>query len=175
MHSEKKILSVGVIENKYGIPSHINSFFRIINVFRRRGSVILMMIVVTDLMSQRRNAQVLSVLRDGAWVQIQNSHFLNILQKKLSIFRSRCANSYRCVPDWAFCNGQDDCKDGSDEVPSRCPACEELGEFRCATTGKCIPRRWMCDSENDCGDNSDEIDEECGEQKNKLFFAIGEG
>jgi low density lipoprotein-related protein 2 len=75
---------------------------------------------------------------------------------------SRCASSYRCVPDWAFCNGQDDCRDGSDEMPSRCPACEDQGEFRCATTGKCIPRRWMCDSENDCGDNSDEIDEECG-------------
>lgn len=25
---------------------------------------------------------------------------------------SRCLNSYRCVPDWAFCNGQDDCRDG---------------------------------------------------------------
>lgn len=89
---------------------------------------------------------------------------------------------FRCIPNWAFCNGQDDCRDNSDENKERCPTCDDigalshlvlsssasflgklsLGEFRCATTGKCIPRRWMCDSENDCGDNSDETDASCG-------------
>ena len=40
----------------------------------------------------------------------------------------------RCIPDWAFCNGQDDCRDNSDEDKSRCPSCDDVGEFRCATS-----------------------------------------
>lgn len=75
---------------------------------------------------------------------------------------SRCESSYRCIPDWAFCNGQDDCRDNSDEKPERCPGCDPVGDFRCKTSGKCIPKRWMCDHENDCGDNSDETDPSCG-------------
>ncbi|KAI6192728.1 EGF-like domain-containing protein [Aphelenchoides besseyi] len=79
---------------------------------------------------------------------------------------SRCGNgngqNYRCIPDWAFCNNVDDCHDGSDELVSNCPVCDDVGEFRCAASSKCIPLRWMCDSENDCGDNSDETDARCG-------------
>lgn len=51
---------------------------------------------------------------------------------------------FRCIPNWAFCNGQDDCRDNSDEIITRCPACDDIGEFRCATSGKCIPKLALC-------------------------------
>ena len=43
---------------------------------------------------------------------------------------TRCDNNYRCIPDWALCDGSDDCRDGgSDELEDKCPKCHPTGSF----------------------------------------------
>uniref|UniRef100_A0AC35U3P2 EGF-like domain-containing protein n=1 Tax=Rhabditophanes sp. KR3021 TaxID=114890 RepID=A0AC35U3P2_9BILA len=75
---------------------------------------------------------------------------------------TRCATSYRCIPDWAICSdtSADHCRDGN--ADQKCPACDPVGEFKCADSNKCIPQRWKCDGEADCADMSDELDPSCG-------------
>ncbi|XP_033107798.1 low-density lipoprotein receptor-related protein 2-like isoform X2 [Anneissia japonica] len=69
-----------------------------------------------------------------------------------------CVNNYRCIPEYAVCDGIDHCRSGgSDEWFSMCRArtCSP-DEFRCSNN-KCIPLRWQCDYDDDCGDNTDEV------------------
>ena len=67
----------------------------------------------------------------------------------------KCEKNYRCVPEWARCNGQVDCRGGdtSDELPANCPSCSK-GQFQCKDNKRCIPMRWMCDGAPDCSDRS---------------------
>lgn len=69
----------------------------------------------------------------------------------------RCGgNDDRCIPWFWKCDGEKDCKDGSDE-PSTCPkrTCQS-GTFQCDNGWRCTPSATICDGINDCGDNSDE-------------------
>ncbi|XP_066544684.1 low-density lipoprotein receptor-related protein 2a isoform X1 [Amia ocellicauda] len=67
----------------------------------------------------------------------------------------RCADNERCIPIWWKCDGQRDCRDGSDE-PLTCPSRHcRLGQFQC-NDGNCTSPHFLCNTIPDCSDGSDE-------------------
>ncbi|XP_069802948.1 basement membrane-specific heparan sulfate proteoglycan core protein isoform X4 [Dendropsophus ebraccatus] len=68
---------------------------------------------------------------------------------------ARCPNG-QCIPREYLCDGERDCKDGSDELNCGTPSPCEPNEFKCKN-GRCALKLWRCDGDNDCGDGSDEI------------------
>ncbi|XP_018081999.1 basement membrane-specific heparan sulfate proteoglycan core protein isoform X11 [Xenopus laevis] len=68
---------------------------------------------------------------------------------------ARCPNGH-CIPRDYLCDGEKDCKDGSDEMQCGTPSPCEPNEFKCKN-GRCALKLWRCDGDNDCGDGSDEL------------------
>lgn len=71
-----------------------------------------------------------------------------------------CDRGKTCLPKRWLCDGDPDCKDGTDELLENCDKkpnrnCTSGTEITC-TNKKCLPASWRCDGQDDCGDNSDE-------------------
>ncbi|XP_075461950.1 basement membrane-specific heparan sulfate proteoglycan core protein isoform X3 [Ascaphus truei] len=68
---------------------------------------------------------------------------------------ARCPNG-QCIPRDYLCDGEKDCKDGSDELSCGTLFPCEPNEFKCKNE-RCALKLWRCDGDNDCGDGSDEL------------------
>ncbi|XP_066507849.1 prolow-density lipoprotein receptor-related protein 1 [Hoplias malabaricus] len=67
-----------------------------------------------------------------------------------------CKDGSDCVLYSHVCDGEIDCKDGSDEE-----GCDDIcraGQFQCAHGRKCIDSKLVCDGKPQCQDRSDEMD-----------------
>ncbi|KAJ8381103.1 hypothetical protein SKAU_G00018810 [Synaphobranchus kaupii] len=67
-----------------------------------------------------------------------------------------CKDRSECVLYRNLCDGEEDCKDGSDE--DDCSVKCETEQYQCAHGKKCIDKKEVCDGVAQCQDRSDEMD-----------------
>nr|XP_029133644.1 low-density lipoprotein receptor-related protein 1B-like isoform X4 [Labrus bergylta] len=82
-----------------------------------------------------------------------------------------CKSNLECVLYKHVCDGEADCKDGSDE--EECLSECQTDQFQCAHGKKCIEQSQVCDGVSQCQDRSDEL--KCTKQTEDCVFHCGDG
>ncbi|GFQ79330.1 gastric intrinsic factor [Trichonephila clavata] len=100
------------------------------------------------------------------WIAF-NSVRAVLMQRKCRTSQLSCTDRSKCINSNYVCDGDKDCKDGSDEIG--CDPCSH-GQFRCADKKQCINSSSICNREKDCRDGSDESF--CGPCAYKQFRCV---
>ena len=74
-------------------------------------------------------------------------------------FKCRFQNQIVCLSKEHYqCDGNLDCDDWKDEIPTTCDNCDHPGLFKCRDGSQCVKTENVCDERPHCGDGSDESD-----------------
>jgi hypothetical protein len=145
-------INVSFIACAYILQWHVvvrmsNSNAQMANAYRKNGHVMRTTTVVTAVMSPviaiHYKSKMDAMLDGGSVIKhIGRFTYTHCIRYAytfkwhyIHIYNYQC----RCIPNWARCNGQIDCRgskpgetDASDEAPANCLACNPIGEITCA-------------------------------------------